>query len=134
MRGALLPSGRRAVVVADMERRRDPSFGAWLVLVDPGHDNRVLAKGCAHASRPWVLPSGRVLVQRGVPGPEVDPASAQGGELRTDALSVDEVDPEERSAAPAAPVLRLHHPHCRHRSRARCCCIGSPTSSRIWSR
>lgn len=100
VRGALLPSGGRAVVVADMERRRDPSFGAWLVLVDPGHDNRVLATGCAHASRPWVLPSGRVLVQRGVPGPEVAPANAQAGELRTDALSVDEIDPQSGALRP----------------------------------
>lgn len=94
VRGALLPDATRAVVVADMERRRDPSFGAWLLGVKPGGDTHVLAKGCVHATRPWVLPTGRVLVQRGEPGPDLDPSAAQAGALRTDALRIDEVDPE----------------------------------------
>lgn len=88
VRGALVPGTERVVVVADMERRRDPSFGAWLLTVEPGREPKVLAKGCYHASRPLLLPTGRVLVQRGAPGPELP--SAQ----RVDSLSVDELDPE----------------------------------------
>jgi hypothetical protein len=81
-----------------MERRREPSFGAWLLAIQPGLDPVVLAKGCYHASRPLVLPSGRVLVQRGDSGPELDPALAENGELRTDALRIDEVDPVSGTA------------------------------------
>ena len=101
-RGALLPGGERAVVVADMERRRDPSFGAWLFSMGSGGEPRVLAEGCVHATRPWVLPSGRVLVQRGTPGPELDPAASPSGALRTDALRIDEIDPE------GAPIRTVH--------------------------
>jgi len=94
VRGALLSGGERAVVVADMERRREPSFGAWLLALEAGHEPRVLAKHCYHASRPLVLPSGNVLVQRGEPGPEPEPTQGENGELRKDLLSIDEVDPQ----------------------------------------
>lgn len=98
VRGALLPGAQRVLVVADMERRREPSFGAWLLAVEPGREPAVLAKGCYHASRPWVLPSGRVLVQRGESGAEPYAAQAKNGELRTDSLRVDEIDAESGAA------------------------------------
>jgi hypothetical protein len=93
VRGATLPGGRFALV-ADSERRTDPSFGAWLLLATPGQPSQTLAKGCVHASRPVVTSKGTVLVQRGSAGPPPDPA---GAELRTDALEVSEVDPTNGS-------------------------------------
>ncbi|MBK7582205.1 MAG: hypothetical protein IPI67_18610 [Myxococcales bacterium] len=98
VRGAVLGNGSRVVAVADMERRTDVSFGAWLVRLEPEKSAVVLAKDVSHASRPLVLPSGRVLVQRGVPGPPPDPAAIEAGQLRTDALRIDEIDPETGNA------------------------------------
>lgn len=90
VRGALLGDG--VVVVADAERRRDPSFGAWLYRLRPGAPAAKLVSGVVHAARPWVTAEGTVLVERGEAGPETD------GQLRTDSLTVDEIAPETGAA------------------------------------
>lgn len=95
VRGALLPGGQALLAVADMERDGDGSFGAWLIRLAPGATPQKLLDRCVHASRPLVLPDGRVLVQRGVAGPPPDAIAT--GELRTDALHVDLFDPESNS-------------------------------------
>lgn len=85
VRGALVP-GHGAVVVADRTPTRDRSWGASLLRVD-GTSVVELCDRVDHASRPLVTADGRVLVSRGRPG-----AIARAGELRTDELTVEEVD------------------------------------------
>lgn len=93
VRGGMLPEGEVAMVVADLRRRGDPSFGATLLRLEPGAPPRVLAENVAHASRPHVTAEGRVFIERGAPGAEPDVEAARRGELRTDALTIDEIDP-----------------------------------------
>lgn len=96
--GAVLPHTKSVVVVADMEPRRDPSWGAWLLRLDPGSAPRTLVDRVYHATRPLVLEDGRVFVERGRAGPALGPEQAKAGELRVDDLEIDEVDPSTGSA------------------------------------
>lgn len=98
VRGAVLPGTRSVVVVADMEQRRDPSWGAWLLRLTPGSAPRTLVDRVYHATRPLVLDDGRVFVERGRAGPPLTPEQVKAGELRTDDLEIDEVDPSTGSA------------------------------------
>jgi hypothetical protein len=85
VRGRRLPDGR-VLVAAERRPVRDRSWSGALLLVEPGGAVRELCDRVDHASRPFVTRSGRVFVQRGRPGP------AREGELRSDELSLDEVD------------------------------------------
>jgi hypothetical protein len=85
VRGALLP-GHGAVVVADRLPGRDRSWGASLLRVDAGAVVE-LCDRVDHASRPLVTADGRVVVARGRAG-----AIARAGELRTDELTIEEID------------------------------------------
>ncbi len=98
VRGAVLPHTRSVVAVADMEQRRDPSWGASLLRLDPGAPPRTLVDRVFHASRPLVLDDGRVFVERGSAGPELTPEQIKAGELRSDDLQIDEVDPATGNA------------------------------------
>jgi hypothetical protein len=98
IRGALLPGTKTVVAVVDTEPAREPSFAAWLYRIEPGLAPVALVLGCYHASRPLVSATGRVFVQRGVAGPLPDEASVKAGALRSDALSVDEIDPATGAA------------------------------------
>jgi hypothetical protein len=77
--------GTAAFVVAD---ESDGDYGAALWRVDR-RGATVLARGIYHASRPLASRDGRVYVERGSPGP-----APRGGRLRTDALTLDALDPE----------------------------------------
>jgi hypothetical protein len=92
VRGDVLGAG--AVVVADED---GGDYGAALWRVD-ARSARVLARGVYHASRPLVSRDGRVYVERGTPGPWPTPDEAHAGHLRTDALTLDAIDPETGAA------------------------------------
>jgi hypothetical protein len=98
VRGALLP-GRGAVVVADRAPGADRSWGASLLRVD-GDSVVELCDRVDHASRPLVTADGRVVVARGKVG-----SIARPGELRTDELTVEQIDPTSGPASGAARVL-----------------------------
>jgi len=98
VRGALTPKG--AVVVADRAPGRDRSWGASLLRVD-GASVVELCDRVDHASRPLVTSDGRVVVARGRPG-----ALARAGELRTDELTVEEIDPSGLASGAARVVWR----------------------------
>jgi len=90
-RGVLLPNGD-AAVVADVRGGSDLSFAAALFVVRPP-EVKLVVEDCVHASRPFAMPNGKLLVQRGSRGSEPPPAGA----LRTDELRLDEVDPNDGS-------------------------------------
>ena len=90
-RGAVV--GRTVWVVADNQGSGDDSFGAALFRVEAHSEPALLLERCVHAGRPWATPSGRLLVQRGEPGALPSPDAVRRGELRADALSIDDIDP-----------------------------------------
>ena len=80
-------TGNGGVAVnADVSPGKDLSFVGGLFLVHEGEETRTLALDVVHASTPHVLGDGRILVSRGVPGPE------SPGVARADDLTVDAVD------------------------------------------
>lgn len=93
VRGRTLPGASAVVAVADMEPRSEPSWGAWLMRLEPGKSPIKLVDRVYHATRPLVLEDGRVFVARGRAGEEPAPADARAGKLRVDALEIDEVEP-----------------------------------------
>ncbi len=96
LRGDVLASGA-VVVVADEAGAPDPDWGAALHRVD-ARGARVLARGVYHASRPLASTDGRVYVERGTSGRWPTPEEARAGRLRTDALTLDAIDPETADA------------------------------------
>jgi hypothetical protein len=95
IRGALLPGRSQVAVVTDLHRPRDLSFSGTLVLLEPGQAPAMLVDRVAHATAPHVTLDGRLLVQRGRPGPD-NPSG------RVDELTVDEVDPRTGRARTVA--------------------------------
>jgi dipeptidyl aminopeptidase/acylaminoacyl peptidase len=91
VKGAVLPGGSTAVVVADTLPARELSWAASLLLVEPGLPPRQLVDRVYHASRPLVSSDGRVFVQRGTAGSDGS-KDGQKLALRVDELAVDEVD------------------------------------------
>ncbi len=94
VRGAVLPGTGTVVVVADMESRHEPSWGAWLMRLEANAAPHKLVDRVYHATRPLVLADGRVFVERGRAGAEPTPEEAKQGKLRVDELTIDEVDPQ----------------------------------------
>lgn len=94
VKGALLPGTETVVVVADMESRRDPSWGAALLRLEAGREPLLLADRVYTSTRPLVLDDGRVLVQRGRPGAEPTDADR----LRVDEITIDAIDPASGEA------------------------------------
>ncbi len=87
---ARLASGA-VVAVAERGVGFDPSWASSL-LGAPGNGAAVeLVDRVFHASRPLPLPSGEVVVERGVAGPVVP------GRVRVDELTLDAVDPRTRA-------------------------------------
>lgn len=84
--GTVLADGAVAVAV-DFAIGTDRSFGSFLFRLEAGAAPKLLCRGVAYASRPFVTDDGRVYVQRGTAGAERSDA------MRIDALTVDEVDP-----------------------------------------
>src|SRR5262249_54780888 len=54
----------------------------------------LLARGVYHGSRPLASRDGRIYVERGTPGAWPTPDEARQGRLRTDAITLDAIDPE----------------------------------------
>jgi hypothetical protein len=92
VRGATLPGSDVVLAVADTLASRDLSFAASLFRVAPHAPPALLCDRVVHASRPLVTAAGRVFVSRGVAGPAAPSA------LRTDALTIDEIDPATGAA------------------------------------
>ncbi|GMU59950.1 MAG: hypothetical protein AMXMBFR34_17130 [Myxococcaceae bacterium] len=89
--GALLPGRRVVVATAVVGRARDESFAAGCFRLEPSAPSRMLVDRVVPSTRPVVLESGRVFVQRGRPGEETPLG-------RVDALSIDEVNPDTGKA------------------------------------
>ena len=83
---ARLPSGAVAAV-ADRAPGFDRSWGSSLLYAAPGREAVALCDRVFYASRPLVTPDGRLVVERGRPGPRVP------GRMRVDELTLDGVDP-----------------------------------------
>ncbi len=90
VRGAAL--GEVAFVVVSEEAPRGTSYDGALYRVESGRFTR-LCGGVARAATPLVTKSGRVYVARGVDGQDPPADEAQKLVLRTDTLTVDDVDP-----------------------------------------
>lgn len=99
VKGAVLPSTGEIVVALDADDARDRSFASALVVLHEGSAPRTLSRGVAHAAQPIVTDEGRVLIERGAPGPE---ARDLRGKLaqRIDDLEVTELDPSTGAARP----------------------------------
>lgn len=91
VRGVLLAGRNAAAVVADAAPGRDRSWGSTLFLAAWGLPPKPLCDRVAYAGRPLVTAEGHLVVARGEPG------VALPGEMRVDALRVDEVDPDTGS-------------------------------------
>lgn len=98
VKGALLPGKRVVAAIADMEPRRDPSWGAWLLRLEEGQPPVTLADRVYTGTRPLVLDDGRVLVQRGRAGKEPTEEEGQRGRLRADEITIDAIDPVSGTA------------------------------------
>lgn len=96
VRGALLPGrdagSEVAMVVASVEAPRGTSYDGALFRVEGGKAVRLCAD-VARAATPIVTATGRVIVARGVDGPEPAEEDVQKLILRVDDLSIDDVDP-----------------------------------------
>lgn len=90
IRGAAL--GDVAFVVASEEAPRGTSYDGALYRIESGRVTR-LCGSVFRASTPIVTKSGRVFVARGVDGQDPPAAEAQKLVLRTDQLTIDDVDP-----------------------------------------
>jgi hypothetical protein len=90
IRGAV--RGDVAFVVASEEAPRNTSYDGALYRVEAGRATR-LCGGIARASTPIVTSAGRVIVARGTDGADPPAADAQKLILRTDTLTIDDVDP-----------------------------------------
>lgn len=88
---ARVPSGGVAAV-ADRAPGLDRSWGSSLLYAAPGREAVALCDRVFYASRPLVTPDGRLVVERGRPGPTVP------GRVRVDELSLDVVDPATGAA------------------------------------
>jgi hypothetical protein len=84
--------GDVAFVVASEEAPRGTSYDGALFRVENGRVTR-LCGGVARATTPLVTQSGRVFVARGIDGQDPPADEAQKLILRTDALTIDDVDP-----------------------------------------
>jgi len=91
VRVAALPSGATAAV-ADHAPGADRSWGSALLVAPAGGDGALRCDRVYYASRPHAAPDGRVLVERGRPGP------ATPGRLRVDELTLDLIDPDSGRA------------------------------------
>lgn len=85
--------GSVAFVTAKTEAPRGTSYDAALYRVEAGKTVR-LCDGIERATTPWVTSTGRVIVARGVDGQDPPAEEAQKLVLRTDELTIDDVDPQ----------------------------------------
>jgi hypothetical protein len=90
IRGAVL--GSIAFVVAQEEGPRGTTYDGALLRVESGKVSKLVGQ-VMRAATPIVTSSGRVLVARGVDGDDPPGADAQKLVLRTDQLTIDDVDP-----------------------------------------
>ena len=95
--GAVLPGTRTVLATALTAPERDVSWASTLFRLEAGQPAQPLVDRVYAFTRPLVTPAGRVFVLRGTPGPDPTDDSISRGELRSDLLTVDEVDP--RTAA-----------------------------------
>jgi hypothetical protein len=86
VRAAIVPGKTDVLATADVTPTHDVSFNAALFHLRPHTPPERLVDRVVHASRPLVTSAGRVFVSRGEPGKEVE------GQMRVDALTIDEVD------------------------------------------
>ncbi|MGZ3407045.1 MAG: hypothetical protein ACXVAN_11420 [Polyangia bacterium] len=93
--GATVRTARLAtgalVAVADRANLFDRSWGSSLLLAEAARDPVELCDRVFYASRPLVLPSGEIVVERGVAGAEI------AGRVRVDELTLDAIDPRTRA-------------------------------------
>ena len=92
IRGDVLPGARAVVLAADGDGASRDWSSALYVVDERGA--RVLVQGLYHASRPLASVDGAVYVQRGREGA----LPLEPGGLRTDALTIDAVDPRTGAA------------------------------------
>jgi len=90
IRGAAF--GQVAFVVAKVEAPRGTSYDSALYRVEGGKVVK-LCEGVMGAATPWVTSTGRVIVARGIDGKDPPASEAQKLVLRTDELTLDDVDP-----------------------------------------
>lgn len=91
--GEVLPGTRVVVAIADRAFGRDRSFGSSLFRLEEGKPPVELADRVYYATRPLVTRAGRIFVQRGWPGEEPRGHGERAVRLRTDRLTIDEVNP-----------------------------------------
>jgi hypothetical protein len=87
VRVARLPEVDALVAVADRAPGPDRSWGSSLLYAAPGRDAVAVVDRVFYASRPLVLPTGEVIVERGRAG------ATTPGRVRVDELWLDAVDP-----------------------------------------
>jgi hypothetical protein len=94
--GATVKTARLAtgslVAVADRANLFDRSWGSSLLLAEGARDPIELCDRVFYASHPLPLPSGEIVVERGVAGVEL------AGRVRVDELTLDAVDPRTHAA------------------------------------
>jgi len=94
VRATIVPGKTEVLATADVTPTRDASFNAGLFFLRPHTPPVRLVDRVVHASTPLVTAQGRVFVSRGEPGKEVE------GQMRVDALTIDEIDLVSGQARP----------------------------------
>lgn len=92
--GAVVPGSASVLVIAGTEPRRDPAFGASMLVLAEGQEAKLITDGVYRGTRPLVLDDGRAFVQRGVEGVEPSEEEVEAGKLRIDHLTIEQIDLE----------------------------------------
>jgi hypothetical protein len=92
VQGAVIPTTTSLLVIAGTERRKDPAFGASMLLVGPSAETKQVVDRVYHGTRPLILDDGRAIVQRGVQGSEPTEADLEAGRMRVDHLTIEQID------------------------------------------
>ncbi|MFL5320503.1 MAG: hypothetical protein ACJ790_12655 [Myxococcaceae bacterium] len=91
--GTLLPDGKSAALIAETTPTRDRSWDSSLVVVGDDGSVRTLADRVYASTRPFLTPTGELLVTRGIAGIEPEPVKGISQPLRMDEITVDAVSP-----------------------------------------
>lgn len=90
--GAVVPGSTNVLVIAGTEARRDPAFGASMLVLAEGQEAKLITSGVYRGTRPLVLDDGRAFVQRGVEGAEPTEEQVEAGRMRIDHLTIEQID------------------------------------------
>jgi hypothetical protein len=89
--GAVVPHTNKVLVIAGTETRRDPAFGASLLMMGEQEETKLVVDRVYQGTRPLILDDGRAIVQRGTEGSEPTEEDLAAGRMRVDRLTIEQI-------------------------------------------